>query len=415
MPHARINPSTMFDPRAYSLIVKSMGACQWHIAATAPLRPDGKLAGQDDMRAQAAAVMANLERTLAAVGARRDQVVRIKPYTTDMDRFRAEASPIVYGFFTGAPPASTLIGVRQLSDPRYLLEIEATAVDDRPAGGEAMGDHRRLPADRICAVGPGVYSQVVTSTGTHQGHLAGLVSQTADRRPVGEGDMRAQAECVMDNVRKSLDAVGATIDDVVRINVVTTDVDRYWAEAHPVVERCFRGAPPARTVMGVSRLAGPALLLEIEVTAIAPRPVEGSGPPSRLNPATPYAPRANAYAHVVTSTSATQWHLAGVASQRWDAATGTREVLGVNDMRARAEGTLASVERLLDAVGIGRTNVVRINLFTTDMARYLAEASPVLGEFFGAASPASTLVEITRLADPRLMLELEATAIADGG
>src|SRR5215218_9877365 len=98
MPHDRINPPTMFDPRHYSLIVGSTGARQWHIAATAPITPDGTVTGHDDMRAQAEAVMANLERTLAAVSARPEQVVRINAYTTDMDRFRAEGGPIVYGF-----------------------------------------------------------------------------------------------------------------------------------------------------------------------------------------------------------------------------------------------------------------------------------------------------------------------------
>ncbi len=50
------------------------------------------------------------------------------PNTVDMDRFRAEAGAVVFGFFGNTRPASTLAAVTRLADPRYLLEVEATAV-----------------------------------------------------------------------------------------------------------------------------------------------------------------------------------------------------------------------------------------------------------------------------------------------
>jgi enamine deaminase RidA (YjgF/YER057c/UK114 family) len=84
--------------------------------------------GEGDMRMQCQQVMRNLALALEAVDARPENVVRVTIYTTDMDRFLEEGRPIVYGFFGDAGPASTLIGVARLADPKYLVEVQATAV-----------------------------------------------------------------------------------------------------------------------------------------------------------------------------------------------------------------------------------------------------------------------------------------------
>lgn len=128
MPHLRVNPQDMYRrggiPRWSSPPASHSG--------TSPARwgfnPAGALVGDNDMRAQAAAVMDNVRRALAAIGATPAHVVRITTYTTDMDRFRAEAGPVVFGFFGNTRLASTLLAETRLADPRHLLEVEATAV-----------------------------------------------------------------------------------------------------------------------------------------------------------------------------------------------------------------------------------------------------------------------------------------------
>jgi enamine deaminase RidA (YjgF/YER057c/UK114 family) len=130
MPHERLNPDTLYRGSRgyYSQIVVSEGTTQWHFAGMVPLDVQRNVVGIGDMRAQCEQVMRNLQLALDAVGATPGHVVRVRIYTTDMDRLLEQGRPIIYGFFGDAPPASTLLGVTRLADPMYLVEVEATAV-----------------------------------------------------------------------------------------------------------------------------------------------------------------------------------------------------------------------------------------------------------------------------------------------
>jgi enamine deaminase RidA (YjgF/YER057c/UK114 family) len=219
--------------------------------------------------------MENLRYTLDAVGITPAHVVRINVYTVDMDRFRAEASDLVYDFFGETKPASTLIAVPRLANPGYLVEVEATAVEygerqaEQPVR-QAADPHERLNPFGMYQPSRGGYSQIVVSESSRQWHLAGMVPLDAEGQLVGEGDMRAQAVQVMDNVQHALSAVGATPDHVVRINIYTTDMDRFRAEggAGAIVFGFFGNRRPASTLAGVTRLADPRYLVEVEVTAV---------------------------------------------------------------------------------------------------------------------------------------------------
>lgn len=130
MPHQRLNPDTLYRAagNVYSQIVVSSPGKQWHIAGMVPLDTKRVLVGESDMAAQVVQVMKNIQLALDAVGATPADIVRIQVYTTDMERFLAEGRELLYDFFRTAPPASTLLGVTRLADPRYLVEVEVTAI-----------------------------------------------------------------------------------------------------------------------------------------------------------------------------------------------------------------------------------------------------------------------------------------------
>ncbi len=97
---------------------------------------------------------------------------------------------------------------------------------------------------------------------------AGQTSVDADGAPVHEGDMAAQVGQALDNVEAVLGEAGFTLADVVRLNFFVTDVDAFIAAGETWGARLGRaGCRPASTLLGVSRLAFPALLVEIEATA----------------------------------------------------------------------------------------------------------------------------------------------------
>lgn len=98
---------------------------------------------------------------------------------------------------------------------------------------------------------------------------AGQASVDDDGRPLHAGDMRAQVERALDNLEAALDAAGAPLSDVVRLNYYTTDVDALLGAWDVLATRLAgSGCRPASTLLGVQALAFPELLVEIEATAV---------------------------------------------------------------------------------------------------------------------------------------------------
>ncbi len=99
---------------------------------------------------------------------------------------------------------------------------------------------------------------------------AGQTSSDADGQTVQAGDMTAQMNQCLDNLETVLRQAGLGLANVVRLNYYTTDVDALIESAggwgHRLAEA---GCTPASTLLGVTRLAFPDLLVEIEATAVA--------------------------------------------------------------------------------------------------------------------------------------------------
>ena len=113
-----------------------------------------------------------------------------------------------------------------------------------------------------------IYSQVVKSAGATTVHVAGTVPFDEDANVVGIDDMKIQVLKILDNIRISLEAAGATPADVVRINVYALDVDDYVSNGAPEVISFFSDNKPASTTVQVSRLVHPDWVVEIEATAV---------------------------------------------------------------------------------------------------------------------------------------------------
>ena len=79
------------------------------------------------------------------------------------------------------------------------------------------------------------------------------------------------------------------------------------------------------------------------------------------------------------------------------------------DMAAQARAVLEIIERALAEAGFALADVVRTRMFVTDIAGWEAVVA-IHGEVFGAIRPAATLVEVSALLDPSLLIEIEAEA-----
>ena len=80
------------------------------------------------------------------------------------------------------------------------------------------------------------------------------------------------------------------------------------------------------------------------------------------------------------------------------------------DFKGQARGAYEAIKALVESQGGTMASVVKITTYVTDM-HYRVDLAPIREEFFGKKGPASTLVEISALAHPDWMIEIEAIAV----
>ncbi|AGY60388.1 RidA family protein [Gloeobacter kilaueensis] len=107
-----------------------------------------------------------------------------------------------------------------------------------------------------------------------------------------------------------------------------------------------------------------------------------------------------------------------IGSQVWVSGTtatdGSGTVVGVGDSYAQTRQTLQNIERALLKAGSRLEDVVRTRIYVVDIAQWEA-VGRAHGEVFGQIRPASTMIEVSRLVDPQMLVEIEAEAWITSG
>ena len=137
-------------------------------------------------------------------------------------------------------------------------------------------DGAAMPVERT-AVNPVAWS---VELGFNQGervsghtrtlYCSGQTAMSSDGKPQHADDMAAQLTLSIDNLEAVLGEAGMSLADLVRLNVYTTDVDLLFQHYGALASRLGAArVAPATTMLGVSRLAIPGQMVELEGTAVA--------------------------------------------------------------------------------------------------------------------------------------------------
>ncbi|SFR07987.1 Rid family hydrolase [Desulfoscipio geothermicus] len=98
-----------------------------YVGGTASVQPDGSVYGENDGYAQTKYILEKMIDFLEQAGSRREEVIRVKMYATDMTRAK-EYIEAYSKFFKDIKPLCTLVGISTLFRPTQLIEIEMDAV-----------------------------------------------------------------------------------------------------------------------------------------------------------------------------------------------------------------------------------------------------------------------------------------------
>jgi enamine deaminase RidA (YjgF/YER057c/UK114 family) len=110
----------------------------------------------------------------------------------------------------------------------------------------------------------------IVSGQTRTLYCSGQTTMNDDGSPQHPGDMAAQLALSLDNLAAVLGAAGMTLANLARLNVYTTDVELLFQHYGVLAARLgAAGVVPTTTMLGVTRLALPDLLVELEGTAVA--------------------------------------------------------------------------------------------------------------------------------------------------
>lgn len=392
MPIERINPNTMPQVsrnllRGYSMVSKSGNTV--YTAGQVSTDSNMGIVGPGDIEAQIRQTWHNIEQGMKAAGGSLNDIVRVVNFVTDI-----QALPIWYEvwnelFEPENRPVSTFVEIPRLAIPGLMVETEAIGV----LGGNV---ERMLPKNMPNLPKERGFSMVTKCGNTV--YVAGQVGIDRDAQIVGNGNIEAQIRQTWANISEGMKAAGGSLKDLVKVTTYVTNIVainpwfKVWNELYKPEER------PASTFVEVSRLARPGLMVEIDAIGVVGGNVE------RINPNT--MPKGRQYTMVVKAENTI--YTAGQVPYDRDA-----NVVGAGDIQTQMNQTWHNVVEGMKAVGGSAKNILKVTDYVTDIMALPSFYTAWNDIFEPDERPASTFIEVPKLALPGVWVEIEAIGTLD--
>lgn len=127
---------------------------------------------------------------------------------------------------------------------------------------------RELKSEKLYAPPRGgVFSTAIEAPAGRTIYVSGLTSRNKEGTVVGKGDIKVQTETILQNMQIILAEAGGTMADIVKLTVFIREMDLF-DEIHDIRRSYFEEPYPASSMVEVSMLADPDLLIEIEAVAV---------------------------------------------------------------------------------------------------------------------------------------------------
>ncbi|OLD06439.1 MAG: hypothetical protein AUI90_13050 [Deltaproteobacteria bacterium 13_1_40CM_3_69_14] len=319
-----------------------------------------------DVVKQTERVMQNLKAVLDAAGATFDDVVKTTIFLTDLADF-AKVNEVYGRYFRNAPPARATVQVAALSRGARVA-IEGVAVKSGAASTAPARVAVQSPqAPR--AIGP--YSQAIDVAAGSFVFVSGQIPIDPATGELVQGDVGAQTERVMENVKAVTNVYLADLGDFTKIN--------------ETYARYFQKTPPARATLQMAALPRGARI-EIECVAVTGGSARAGAVQSAQAPAV-----AGAYSQGIGVTPASFLFVSGQIPV--DPATG-QPVSG--DVGAQTERVMENLKAVLEAGGASFDKVVKTTIFVADIAD-VAKINDTYGRYFQKTPPARATVQVGAL------------------
>ncbi len=347
-------------------------------------------------------VLENLAQTFKAAGTSLDHVVKAQVFHTDLMNFNGFDE--VWREFFPTPPPRTTIGTTGLLVKDTLVEIDLVAT--LPSTGarvvQSGGPRPLANYSEATVVGDLVFAAGQLASDFKTG--VPPEARTDPAFPFYDSDIKRQTRYVLTNLASTLKAAGTSLDRVVKAQVFHTDLvnfyefDEVWREFFPT--------PPPRTTVGTTGLLVKDTLVEIDLIAALPsakmQQISVSDIP---RPLAHYTPATRVGDVVFAAGQIASDYKTGVpAEARTD---GAFPFYG-SDIKRQTRYVLENLARTFKAAGTSLDQVVKAQVFLTDLANFNG-FDEVWKEFFSTPPPRTT-VGTTGLLVPGCLVEIDLIA-----